>query len=271
MPKIIFRVELNKGRVGIPLSKLVSIVAETSQFLELLAEDIGLKSATWVAKDFDNNSVDFNCECLVEDFETERRGQSALRVVANNNRGDSIFANIIRPKTWRQFAEITKTIDDDEKVNIGIVNGSGSPEMFSISKERLIEENARRPKTAKYFGEIQGIVHAFYKEVDEPKFVIRELSSKRLVDCFFDKKNVEMYKHAVKLLEDQHGVVFVEGEVTESLDDGIAESVKVSDFRPAPTFDVEKFEKGIGAFPNITSGQSTERYIEEFREHGEKF
>ena len=268
MAKLKIRIELNKGRVGIPLSKLVAIGAETEKFLKMICEDIGIASPTWVAKDFENNSVDFDCECLLEEDKMEHRGYTAIRLVVQGKRNDSEFGRIIRPATWRQFAEIVRPIDADETVGFGVYNGKPKAEMFSVPKERLHEESELSPLVGKYYGEVQGIVHAFYKGSDEPKLVIRELSSKALVDCFFDTKNKAMYQTAVQLLEDPNAVIFVEGEIEENRDTGIVNNVKVKDFRLAPKFNLVKFESGIGSFPNLTGEATTEDFIERIRTNG---
>lgn len=269
MPRLKIRVELNKGGIGISLSKLVAIADQTQRFLDMVAQDIGIESPQWVAKEFDNNSVDFNCECLVGDEYLERRGSGALTVVAEGRRDDAEFANVIRPSTWRQFAEIVRPIDPDEVIGFGIYNGTDVAKFIQISKERYIQESERRPQFIKYYGQIQGIIHSFLKESNHPKLVIRELATKELVNCFFDAGNPDMYDSAIRMLKNPDMVLFVEGEVEENRDTGVVVSVRVKDFSPAPKFNLAEFKKGVGAFPGLTGELATEAFVDKIRQHGE--
>jgi hypothetical protein len=76
-----------------------------------------------------------------------------------------------------------------------------------------------------------------------------------------------MYPHAVALLEDEDAVVMVEGIVTENRSDGLVTDIEVSDFTPCPEFDLEKFEKMIGAFPGaLTGGEDSAKLLDEYRD-----
>ena len=147
------------------------------------------------------------------------------------------------------------------KGRVGIPLGK----LGQITKEsatRVVEDT---PQVVSYHGEVQGIVHAFYKETDRPKLVVREISTRALVDCFFKPK---MYRAAVETLLEPDAVVFVEGEVSEDRAKGIVESIKVTDFRPAPDFDKALFESFIGSQPNYTGDLTTEQFIQEVRGDG---
>jgi hypothetical protein len=268
MGKLKIKVELNKGGVGISLAKLASISTEMERFLELFSTDVGIEKPEWTAKDFENNSVDFVSECIIEDSRIQEFGYKALRAVFSNQPRDD-YGRALRPATWRQFAAIANPIDADEIISLGVFNGSAVPEMFSLSKERVAEESLRSPKFAQYYGQVQGIIHAFYKESEKPKIVIRDISSGDLVDCYFKRDDIAMYHSAVNLLTDPNAVVFVEGDVSEDLDSGAIAAVTVRDFHEAPAFDVVKFNQGIGAFPDATGDLSTEEFVEKIRGNGE--
>jgi len=64
MANLRIRVELNKGRVGMPLGKMANITHETMKFLKMVCEDIGALEVAdkWIALNFENDSVDFDCE-----------------------------------------------------------------------------------------------------------------------------------------------------------------------------------------------------------------
>ena len=95
--------------------------------------------------------------------------------------------------------------------------------------------------------------------------MVRELSTKVLVDCFFEPN---MYQEAVETLIERDAVIFIEGEVTEDRTKGQIESIKVEDFRPAPIFDEELTKRFIGSQPNYTGELTTEAFIEEARSDG---
>ncbi|MDE0297654.1 MAG: hypothetical protein OXN17_03405 [Candidatus Poribacteria bacterium] len=132
-----------------------------------------------------------------------------------------------------------------------------------MSKEAAIRVIEDSPQVVAYYGEIQGIVDAFYKESTSPKLVIRELSTRTLVDCFFAP---DMYQVAVETLLKPNAVIFVEGEVSEDRAKGQVTSIQVADFRPAPDFDDEWIDSFVGSFLEYTGNLSTEEFIREVRQ-----
>ena len=162
------RVEFNKGRVGMPLDKLVSATAHTERFLELLARDLNLGGGgqVWLAERFENASVDFDCRYAMA-LEPERvsRGQRALRQIFSNHYDDTEVAVLIRPETRRQFARIADPLDADETAQFGLYGEGGDKptEWFTLTKDLSAEiaEPAAAPRES--WGEVQGVVHAFFK------------------------------------------------------------------------------------------------------------
>ena len=92
--------ELNRGRVGIPLHKLANVFQETHQFLGMLGEDVHLPAGgDWLALDFENQSLNFTAEYVgpveeshVQELESQVRaavgGMSRLAQVVQNVRQD---------------------------------------------------------------------------------------------------------------------------------------------------------------------------------------
>jgi len=125
-----------------------------------------------------------------------------------------------------------------------------------LSPQEAVEQEAfTLPATVQYHGEIQGIVHSLFKEIKRPYLVVRELSTRALVKCYF---SISMYEKAVDTLSEMDGVVFVEGCISEDVGAGIARTIEVADFRPAPLFDQSFFESFIGSRPNLTGELSAE-------------
>jgi hypothetical protein len=247
-----------------PLGKMANITHETMKFLKMVCEDIGALEVAdkWIALNFENDSVDFDCEISSLESVTAKRGQSAFRSIMANEAPDAgVF---IRPATRLQYSQIAAPIDIDEIIRFGLyTNGSQRPEAwYELDRSRADAITEEIPQVVSYHGEIQGIVHALFKETDHPKLVVRELSTKNLVDCFF---KIEMYHSAIEVLEERDAVIFVEGQVTENMALGMVESIDVTDFRLAPEFNVEKFNAFIGSVPDLTGKKSTEETIEEYR------
>ena len=267
MHAVRIRVELNKGRVGMPLDKLAAIAGSTVEFLNLLALDLGLTAAdhAWLAERFDNGSVDFDCRFALP-LENDRavRLGSALRMVFANDYADATTAMLIRPATRRRYARIARPLDVDEVARFGCYrNGAtASIEWFDLSPALAAEIEEPLAGSHRSYGEVQGIVHAFFKETDRPYLKIRELSTRELVNCYFPLK---LYRNAVEVLADQDAVVFVEGWTTESADTGCVTEIEVADFRLAPEYDEAAYQRGLGALPDFTGGLETTDYIREVR------
>ena len=265
MPTLKIRMELNKGRIGIPMEKLAGIVKDMREFLAMVCEDVGLPGDEWLALDFKNSSVIFDCEKLDLSPTEKQIGYSGLRAVIADDYSSQTSA-LIRPATRMRYSNITKRIDPDEVIGIGLFNGSEAPEMFTLTHEQSSRISEENEKTYKYHGEIQGIIHAFYKEVAEPKLVVRELSTRNLVHCFFGSG---LYESAVQTLSEPDAVVFVEGEISEDMTEGV-KSVAVTDFQLAPPFDPVFFESFIGSKPQITGYVPSEDFLAETRSSDEQ-
>ncbi len=267
MSSLRIRVELNRGRHGMPLSKLADVAEETVRFLALFSRDMGLTDAEhrWVAERFENSSVDFDCRYATEiDEPIAVRCRRGFHAVFGNDYTVSDVAVFIRPETRRQYAHIARPIDPDEVVVFGLYS-DGEPrpsEVFELTKDRAREVEAPQADARVSYGEVQGVTHAFFKEVERPYLKIRELSTQQLVNCYFPS---EMYRGAVELLQDPDAVVFVEGWVKENRDTGFVTEIDVADFRLAPVFSPEAHRQGIGLIPDYTGGQSTDEFLERVR------
>ena len=261
-PKI--KIELNKGKHGVELEKLATIARDTAKFLTSLSVDLGDPEAEWIADNFKNGSVCFEVQSRREIKAEPKVWRNAMHAVMANDFSDDVLNVRIRPETRARFFDISKALPEGDSAAFGICeNGADSNvEWHRLDKTLANEASATSVPKIKNHGEIQGIVHAFFKETKSPKLVIRELSTRNLVDCFFDET---MYAHAVELLRDKDGVVFVEGIVSETETGEISE-IKVSDFTPAPEFYDGAFEGMIGNFPKALTGEKdAAEALDEFR------
>jgi hypothetical protein len=237
----------------------------------MVCVDVGAEKSTddWLALNFENNSVDF--DCLIDSEIDEGKatlGREALRSIMSNQLPGPDLTMLIRPATRLQYSHIATQIDPDELIRFGVYrDGENQPhDWFTLDKTIATKISSEISSAATYFGEIQGIVHSFFKETDKPKLVIRELSTRLLVDCFFKP---DMYQSAVEVLQEKEGVVFVEGMVTENISEGVVESIEVTDFTPAPLFNEQEMRGFLGTNPGLTGSLTTEDYVQRFRDHAD--
>ena len=54
------KLELNRGRVGVPLERLAKVAEEARKFLDMFADDVELGDGEWIAQQFTNGSVSFD-------------------------------------------------------------------------------------------------------------------------------------------------------------------------------------------------------------------
>lgn len=249
-----------------PLSKLAHVCTETTSFLAMLCEDLGLPVSGngWLAQEFENASVDFDL-CYPEQLSDNlaELGRRALSMVFADTHEDGALALRIRPETRRQYRRIGSVLDVDEVARFGVYrDGETRPaQWFELAHASeveiasgLIDRNA--------YGEVQGVVNAFFKEHSPPYLRIRELSTNELVKCYF---RPDMYQAAVELLEDRDAVVFVEGWLKEDADSGRTREIRVEDFRPAPDFDLAQFRDMLGSIPEYTGQLSSEDAVRNAR------
>lgn len=267
MAQIRIKLEMNKGRKGMPLDKLAAVAGATEKFLVSFSRDIGLgkTQCQWLAERFENNSVDFDCRFASDvDESVATRGRRGLRAVLGNRYEDSEVAALILPKTRLQFARIADPLDPDEVIRFGIYqNGEDRPtDWFELTQSRLAEIQSPLKAGRRSFGEVQCIVHAFFKETHRPYFKVRELSTQELLNCYFEPA---MYSAAVQVLEEQDAVVFIEGWTTENPETGFVDSIEATGFRLAPSFSPEEYRAGLGSIPDYTENRPTSEAIEMMR------
>lgn len=264
-PKI--KIEMNKGKPGVKLQRLAEVAEETLKFLVGLSIDLQDPESEWIAENFQNGSLCFDLRRQRESHTDLEIWNKALSAVMDNNFSDDEINVRIRPETRAQFFEIAKVLADDEVISFGVQKNGDEDEVewHPLDREQAQKAEIFTGPKLRNHGEIQGIVHAFYKETKQPKLVIRELSTRKLIDCFF---NETMYAHAVALLEDKSAVIFVEGEASEDVDGSVTD-ISVSDFTPAPSFDENTFENLIGAFPGALTGNiDAQKALDNYRDNG---
>jgi len=259
------RVTLNKGRKGVLLGKLAIISEETTKFLASLGNDLGTAGRNqWTADNFKDGSLGFDLEDpSIPESEADqwRRG---FKVIMTDDSTDAEMNQRIQRTTRKQFVSIQKALSLNESIEFGVYsNGDVSPAeiyQFTSQAEPPIEE---RPRTLSYHGEIQGVVHSFYKEAKPQYLKIRQLCTDDLITCYF---SAAMYRSAIETMEAENTVLFVEGEITECLETGQIESINVSDFHFAPDFDLQFHLSFVGSRPDLTDGLSSDEIVRNLRD-----
>jgi hypothetical protein len=261
-PKI--RVTLGRGKQGILLEKLGKIAEDTVKFLQDLGQDLGIPSPEqWIADNFSSaHSVVFDLSPKA-DSDLWKRG---LRSVMARDFSDDVMNVRISQRTRQEYVAIANNVDPDETIQFALLDGAPeAAEVYELDRSAITQFASEKPDRYRYPGEIQGIVHSFVKEVKRPKLVMRELSTRQLVDCYFTK---DMYQGAVELLHDENAVISVEGIVVEDSSTGLVTEMEVTEFTPAPNFDLQSFERMIGAFPRaLTGGKDSAALLDEFRDN----
>lgn len=263
------RVELNKGRKGIPIYKLSALTEEIERFLQRVGLDLGIQTPRegWLAVRFGNGSVSFDAEYqgrVSEDCVREYQDELIRlpRLVKPN------VTSRLSQSTILQFARIGDPIDEDEQVSFGVYRDGTrkSIEWQSYTKSLYRQIGESVITTSEYRGVVQGILHSWFKEVSPPYFYIRDSASGRMVKCFYDR---HQYEEVVKLLQKKNAVVQVIGMLTANFVDRRVEEVRAEKFAVVDQLSDDDFEKFFGMAPDLTGDLATADYIASVRDYAE--
>jgi hypothetical protein len=234
MPRIRVRVEIKKGGEGVKLHQLADISEQTLLFFTMICRDAGIpvEREQWIALNFENESVDYDCETDLE-FEPPkiRDVNDGLRAVINEKFSASDALPFqIRQGTIRQFSNIAATLDSNQVIQFGLYHDptNGSIERLPLTKEKALRIQKQVPEFVEYYGAIQGVIHALHKESDDPHITVREQVSRNLVKCYFSREN---YNEIVNLLREKEAVVYVEGRISENVISGMLQSMQSERYR----------------------------------------
>jgi hypothetical protein len=259
MAQLRVKIELNKGRHGVPIHKLAHIAEEAEKFFKMLSSDIHLGSGEWIADNFKNGSLAYDISFVGQVTDGAiKTGQKALDLITNPKTKPDDLKLGIRKATFLQFAKIASPIEEDDFVSVGLYNGGPKPEMRELSKKRYLEIEREITRTIEQYGGIQGIITAFFKEAN--LFWVRSLSTGERVSCIFPPG---MYNRAWKLLESKDAIVNLEGWMI--LKNGKIEHLKVTTLSQAVEYQDGDLEAFFGCDPDFTDGLTTEEYIDDLR------
>lgn len=116
-----------------------------------------------------------------------------------------------------------------------------------------------------YEGAIQAMMHALFLEGERPYFKARELSSDKVVNCYYARN---LYPDVVRVLERRRAVVHIYGSVKSSRLDKHVSEMNVTKIAQAERMTTEELHRLFGVAPHLTGELSTEDFMDTVRERG---
>ena len=261
MANVKVRLILNQGRRGAPLTKLGRIAEQLERFLRALAADshIETKPGEWVAANFTNSSVEYDAEYLGD------VGSGAAQVFV---RGLEFLADydpereglngVVSPTTAMEYAKIGTLIDPDEVVGLGIYPvGGGPPKRREITYSSMASIRREIETPVPAHGAVQGILHAWFKEVRQPHFQIRELATDALVRVFYPQS---LYHEVGKAVQERSTMLIVSGDM--KLDRSTRQPIEMTAERieRIGILSAAEFESFVGSAPDYEPDLGEDTY-----------
>ncbi|MBB5060230.1 hypothetical protein HDF16_004966 [Granulicella aggregans] len=233
------RVKLNKGRRGIALDKLERFVADMRKFLAQVGDDLQIPDPRkWVGVDFENSSLAFTNESenAVSQDKSANFNSSILAL------GRSEYPPFIQEATANQFFNITSVFVGGETADLAVFDESDNPIWFEISNKTGVLARKHQILPFRHTqGAVQGTIHNIFVEAERPYFTLRELSSQKLVKCFFKEDD---YAAVVESLKNKGQILHVRGVVTTETSKRDIDHITVSRIVPSEPYsfaDVKSF------------------------------
>ncbi len=197
MATLRLRIEINKGRKGVPLDKLERVIRETRKFLSDMAEDLRVSEPEdWGGMDFRNGSLSYTAfnPSTVNPAVYSRFTEGVTELASNRT------PSFIRPTTVTQFQEIVQPLVGDELLRLGLFPEDGKRmKWLTVSKASLSPPLSLVQIERESIGSIQGVIHSLFKESKPPYFHLRDLFSGQLVKCSFGEDDYEAIVEALRV------------------------------------------------------------------------
>ena len=269
MARIRVRFELNKGRIGAPLSKLGDIARQAENFLRSLATDVRIegKADEWLAINFRNGSVSYDAEFQGEitpgEVDAFNRNLEFLADYEPEFEGAN---GLVSQRTALEFARLGTIIAPDEIIGLGIYGRDRTrPKWRQISYAKTAEMRARLEAPVPAYASVQGIIHSLQKEAKDPFFRVRELATDVLVNCYYP---VRLYSDIVDALRERTTVLHVAGDTVFDRATRAIVKLNVDRIEKTRMLSSEEFEKIFGSAADLTGDLDTDEYIDAIREDG---
>src|SRR5271167_1469065 len=163
------RLELNKGRKGIPPHKFAAVTEQVQRFFERVGDDLGIDAprTKWLAVKFREGSLsfDFEYQNRIAQHRVEEYNEQLVNLLSFGSNGDSLPADMrLSQGTILQFTRIAESIDEDEIVRLGLYrDGATRPKWQSVTKTLCRQIIDKISQIRKYRGSAQGIIHSWFK------------------------------------------------------------------------------------------------------------
>ena len=259
MAELKIKLEMNKGRQGVPIKRLIKVADEARKFLEMFAKDVELGDGEWIADRFTNSSVGYDNFFVGE---ATSRGlavaQRALRHISDPKRTPDDLKYGLSRDTFFQFGKIASPLPPDDVVFIGLYDDKPEPEMRPLSKERFLEIERQIIERVTHYGGLQGVITALFRGANT--IWVHELSTGSKVICSFAPNR---YDEIWELLRSRDTVINVEGWITKK--PGEDSHLKIETIMQSAEYLEGDLEKFFGIDPNFTGDMSTEEYLDDLR------
>ncbi len=272
MGTIRVKIELNKGRRGIPIQKLSKINEEIDMFVRSLAKDLDLETIPkeWIAHNFQNGSVAFEIECQREASRNQVVNFTAgVREATDVSQNKLEKVSICSTQTLRQFARIADPIEPDETIDFSTYDDEKSSkpiETFSFTRKRAETVKNIVDKVIEYEGSIFGTIHLLNNGANPPYFDLRDLVSGGLVKCYYN--NDKVYRDVVKALNEKKAKLYASGLIRVLVLGRKVEWIKVKRIELAPKYKDGDINKLHGSLKNLGKNFDTNKYLAEYRGKG---
>jgi hypothetical protein len=258
------RLVLNPGGKGAPLAKLGRISEQVEKFLRALASDchVNTRPGEWLAVNFKDGSAEYDAE-----FQRDVNSGDAqafarnLEFLADYNAETEGLNGSVSHKTAAEFAEIGTMIDPQEVIRLGIYPGRGGPlrwREITYSKTASLRREIEAPLPA--YGAIQGVLHAWFKEVREPNFQIRELATESLVKVLYPSS---LYSAVAEAVQERTSVLMVSGDILYNRASRSAIEMRAERIVPQRILSTAEFEAFVGSAPEFVADYDNEDYDEQ--------
>jgi hypothetical protein len=267
MARFRLRLVFNPGRIGSPMDKLGEFTSQTERFLRALSIDLGIaaKKGEWLAQNFTDDSVAFDCEFASSvPEEVARRGRDALEIISGDHPLDACNKGLVTHTTVAEFGRVGKVLDPDEKFLVGLYDdGAAQPSKWldvDYRKTAKIRQLLDCPLVS--YGSVQGTLHAWHAGA-RPGFIqVRELSNGSLVRCVY---RGDLYSRVHQATRIPNTVIHVYGDIRWDRTTNAILEVDIKGLDLAEPLSEDEFARLFGSMPHFTGTMSTADYIDWLR------
>ena len=265
MAQLKIRVELQRSRKGIEMSKLERLSSEAQKLFRYLGEDMHIPAdGTWVAKGFYDQGVGFDATYQgsgVDDLQARDYLRSLDAILTVGGEQNWTVAGV-SDKTLVQSAVLARVAGDEETVRLGLSNGDDVLRWRPLAKSRAHAIIEHFNNVVEYRGMLQGVIHAVFKEADPPHFKLRDRGSGDLVDCEYGP---ELYSDLHVALKQREAVVLVTGWIHAKRSSRSVESLRVERIQAVQPMTRQELEAFFGSAPGWTGDLTTDEFIDSVR------